>query len=237
MLVTLSAPVSVPAFGQTCPQPLRDARRLVLVTAKTMTTPAAAMQLFERASAADAWRPLGPAEPAVLGRTGMAWGYGFHQLGQDGEPRKVEGDKRTPAGLYRIGQSFGFSPSSQPGYIRLTDGAVCVDDPASLAYNTITSRAVVGHKVHAENMRSNPRYRRGLVVDYPTNAKTRAGSCIFIHVWRSAIFPTAGCVALPEARVAALQEFAAPGAVLATLPQAALSRLPDCLPQIADGKP
>ncbi len=232
-----SALATASALGQTCPEPLQSARRLVLVTAENMETSAATVQLFERASPADAWRPLGPVEPALLGRAGMAWGYGFQQLRQGGEPLKIEGDKRTPSGIYGIGSSFGFAASTQPGYIQIKDETVCVDDPVSSAYNTITSRAVVGAKVHVENMRTNTPYRRGLVVNYPTNVATRAGSCIFIHVQRSATNPTTGCVALPEARVVALQDFAEPGAVLATLPQAALSRLSGCLPQIAGGKP
>ena len=33
-------------------------------------------------------------------------------------------------------------------------------------------------------MRATLLYRRGLVVDYPTDAANKAGSCIFIHVWR-----------------------------------------------------
>lgn len=193
-------------------------------------------QSFERASPAEAWRSVGPAEPAVLGRTGMAWGLGFHQLASAGEPRKIEGDGRTPAGVYRIGKSFGFAASPRPGHIQLVPDSVCVDDPASPAYNTITSRQVVGRKVHGENMWTVQRYRRGLVVDYPTDGKSRAGSCIFIHIQRSAASPTNGCVALPEARVAALQDFAEPGAVLAVLPQAGLRALRDCLPQGADGK-
>jgi L,D-peptidoglycan transpeptidase YkuD (ErfK/YbiS/YcfS/YnhG family) len=77
-----------------------------------------------------------------------------------------------------------------------------------------------------------PMYRRGLVVDYPTDAKANAGSCIFIHVWRSPVTGTAGCVALPEARVQAVQDFSAEGAVIAILPRPALSRLGGCLPTV-----
>ena len=62
-------------------------------------------------------------------------------------------------------------------------------------------------------------YRRGLLVDYPTDAERQAGSCIFIHVWRSPTTGTAGCVAVPEPRVEALQDFSAGGAVLAILPR------------------
>lgn len=193
-------------------------------------------RIFERASPAEAWRAVAPAEPVVLGRTGMAWGLGFHPLAAAGEPRKVEGDGRTPAGIYRIGKSFGFAASPRPGYIQLAPDTVCVDDPASAAYNTITSRNIVGRKVHGEDMRKVQGYRRGIVVDYPTDGKARGGSCIFIHIQKSATSPTAGCVALPEARVTALQDFTQPGAVIAALPQSALGQLSACLPRIANGK-
>jgi len=76
-----------------------------------------------------------------------------------------------------------------------------------------------------------PMYRRGPLVDYPTDAARRAGSCIFIHVWRSPTTGTAGHVAVPEPRVEALQAFAEAGAVLAILPRAALDRLSGCLPE------
>ncbi len=75
-----------------------------------------------------------------------------------------------------------------------------------------------------------PDYRSGLVVDYPIDAKARAGSCIFIHVWLPNKTGTAGCVALSEPELIALQDFAEPGAVLAVLPRQALGRLGACLP-------
>jgi len=109
------------------------------------------------------------------------------------------------------------------------DGTVCVDDPSSANYNTTISRAQVGWKVHGENMWCVPDYRNGLFVEYPTDAKARAGSCIFIHVWLPGKTGTAGCVALPELEVVALQDFAEPGAVLAVLPRHALDRLGGCL--------
>jgi L,D-peptidoglycan transpeptidase YkuD (ErfK/YbiS/YcfS/YnhG family) len=213
---------------------LAGARRLVLITGKTMTAASGTAQLFTRVSPAEAWQPAGNPEPVMLGRAGMAWGLGFQHLASAGEPKKIEGDARTPAGVYGIGASFGFAASPRPGYRQITRDTVCVDDPASPAYNTITARNIVGRKVHGENMRKVPLYRRGLLVDYPTDAKARGGSCIFIHVRRSTTAPTAGCVALPEERVTAWQEFSEPGAVLAIAPQAALGRFAGCLPEVAD---
>jgi D-alanyl-D-alanine dipeptidase len=220
------------ANAQSCPAPLANAKRLVLVTSPTMNDVAAFMRLYERGATSESWHALGEAEPATIGRVGMAWSQFFLRLARRGEPIKIEGDKRTPAGVYSIGRSFGILASSRQNYLHVTPDTICVHDPSSPAYNTIASRARVGPRVGAENMsRVLPMYRRGLLVDYPTDARRRAGSCIFIHVWRSPTTGTAGCVAVPEPRVEALQDFAAGGAVLAVLPRGALDRLKDCLPQ------
>jgi L,D-peptidoglycan transpeptidase YkuD (ErfK/YbiS/YcfS/YnhG family) len=220
------------ARAQSCPAPLAGAKRLVLVTAPTMNDTAATLRLYERGSASEPWRALGASEPATIGKTGMGWSQFFTRLARRGEPIKVEGNKSTPAGIFPIGRSFGTLASSRANYLHVTPDTICVDDPSHPAYNTIASRSRVGPAVHAENMsRVLPMYRRGLVVDYPTDARRMAGSCIFIHVWRSPTTGTAGCVALPEPRVEALQDFAADGAVLAVLPRGALDRLPGCLPK------
>jgi L,D-peptidoglycan transpeptidase YkuD (ErfK/YbiS/YcfS/YnhG family) len=118
--------------------------------------------------------------------------------------------------------------------MRIGEGMVCVNDPASPAYNTITTRAKVGWQVHGENMWRVPDYRKGLLVDYPTDRKARAGSCIFIHLQLPGKTGTSGCVALPEPQFEALQDFAANGAVLAVLPRQALDRFKGCLPEPAN---
>jgi len=79
-------------------------------------------------------------------------------------------------------------------------------------------------------------YRRGIVINYPPNAAAKAGSCIFIHVWRRPGSGTLGCIAASESNVQALQTFAASvasrqgAAVAAILPAKTLARLRDCLP-------
>jgi L,D-peptidoglycan transpeptidase YkuD (ErfK/YbiS/YcfS/YnhG family) len=224
----LGAPAAV---AQSCPPPLAGAQRLVLVVAQTMNTAAATAALYERGSASGPWRQVQAAGPAVVGAAGMGWGFPFRALARAGEPIKREGDKRAPAGVFGIGASFGFTASTRPGYLQLRDDTVCVDAPSSPAYGTITSRKVVGPAVSGEDMRRIDLYRRGLVVDYPTDRAARAGSCIFIHVWRGEGRGTAGCVAMPEARVATLQDFAARSTAIAILPRAALDRFAGCLPE------
>lgn len=218
------------AFAQSCPTPLANARRLVLVTAETLNSKTAAVQHFTRDMPNGPWTAETAPVSALIGHNGVGWAHAFRSFAQPGEPVKVDGDKRVPAGFYKIGRPFGFGPSQRPGYMRIAEGMTCVDDPRSPDYNTITSRAKVGWQVHGENMWRVPEYRRGLLVDYPTDRAARAGSCIFIHVRRPDAKGTAGCVALPEPQIDALQDFTEGGAVLAVLPRQALARFKGCLP-------
>jgi L,D-peptidoglycan transpeptidase YkuD (ErfK/YbiS/YcfS/YnhG family) len=229
LTVILISPVS--ASAQSCPAPLAGANRLVLVTAPDMASTTATLQRFVRVNAQAPWKPDGGPVTALIGRNGMGWAHAFRDYAKDGEPMKVEGDKKAPAGFYRIGRPFGLQPARLKGYLRLAEGTVCVDDARSRAYNTITTRAAIGARVHGENMWRVPDYVRGLVVDYPTDARDRAGSCVFIHAWLPGKTGTAGCVAVRTPAVMKLQDFAQGGAVLAVLPKQALDRFKGCLPE------
>ena len=233
ILLLLILLVPLPALAQSCPAPLAGARKLVLVTALDMASANATLQRFNRPSPQAPWKADGGPVAALVGHNGMGWAHAFRAYAKDGEPIKVDGDKKAPAGFYRIGRPFGFQPSRLRDYLRLAEGTVCVDDPHARAYNTITNRAKVGNRVHGENMSRVPDYAHGLVVDYPTDAKARAGSCIFIHAWLPGKTGTAGCVAVRTPAVLKLQDFAQDGAVLAVLPKQALDRFKECLPQAA----
>ena len=101
--------------------------RLVLVTADNFTTSAAKRPVSTSAQRQAAWRALGEAEPALIGKAGMAWSYFFRKSAGKGEPIKVEGDKRVPAGFYRIGKSFGTLPPNRADYLHVTE-----ERPASM---------------------------------------------------------------------------------------------------------
>ena len=226
---------NIPTMSYPCPISQSDTVGLILVTATNMNTPIASVQLFQRETEHAPWHAVNASEPAVLGHSGMAWGADFHGIALRGEPLKTEGDMRSPGGIYRVGRSFGFAASSRPAYLQLLPRkTVCVDDSSSPAYNTITTRAAIGSNVHTEDMSGNL-YRRGLVIDYPTDAAAKSGSCIFIHVWRAAERGTSGCVGLPEPRVASLQDFSERPTAVAILPHGAMGRFADCLPEIARG--
>ena len=231
LVLAATTTATTPALGHSCPPPLDEALRLVLVTTPAMDSSKARLQLFTRNSATAPWRSVDASEPAMVGKNGLAWGFTFLGYKREGEPEKVEGDKRTPAGFFKIGASFGFADVERDGYIRVVPGeTVCVEDPASPFYNTITTRAQLGPQTKADNMADTSLFRSGLFVDYPSDRQGKRGSCIFIHVWKTPDTKTSGCVALPEPRVKALQEFSAAGAVLGVLPETAREPSAGCLP-------
>ena len=74
--VIVVAPVFFsPVLAASCPPPLAQAKRLVLVTTQSMDTALATLQLFTRRSADMPWKRVGAAEPAVVGKAGLGWGY------------------------------------------------------------------------------------------------------------------------------------------------------------------
>lgn len=230
LLVLAAVLVPLSARAQSCPAPLDRAGKLVLVVPDTWTSTTARLQRYSRRAPNAPWQPESGPVSALIGKNGVGWSPAFRQYAFPGEPVKHEGDKRAPIGFFRIGMSFGFAPSARPGYLQITKDTVCVDDVNSPAYNRIAARGVIGPRVHGESMRNVPEYVRGLLVDYPTDARRRAGSCIFIHVRKPAATGTSGCVAVAEPEVAKLQDFAQTGAVLAIVPRPALVRFRGCLP-------
>ncbi len=227
-LIAMLSPL--PALAQACPQPLASATRLVLVTTDGFNSPFAAVQRFERPAPNATWQVSGGAASGHVGRLGVGWAHAFRAYGRRGEPSKVEGDKRAPAGFFKIGRPFGFAASDRPGYMRITEGMTCVSDLGSNAYNSITTRDQIGSQVRGENMRHVPEYARGLLIDYPTDRKARAGSCIFFHLQLPGKTGTGGCIAMPEPQLEAVQDHVQGGAVVAILPRLALERFKGCLP-------
>lgn len=215
-----------------CPQEMNAARRLVVIETPSMNGPAATLETFERRDVKSPWVQSGDMRDAVVGAKGVAWGWGFQTIARGGEPLKVEGDKRTPAGVFRFGSAFGFAPQSYPGYLRLEENKhLCVDDAKSPYYSQIVPSVSAGEATSGEKMWAIEFYKRGLVVDYPTNREARAGSCIFVHIWAGADQGTSGCVAAAEDHVEDMQKLAAEGETwIAVLPHEARDRFKGCVP-------
>lgn len=223
--------VAALAAGRASPAPV--ARQLLVVTTPAWDSVSGTLRRYERSGAGAPWRAVGPPVPIVVGQTGLAWGD--DALGRRAEPHKREGDGRAPAGRFTLGTAFGFAPPAEMSrvhlpYRQLADDTECVDDSTSVHYNTLIDRSAAKRVdwASAERMRTIDLYRLGVVVRYNADPVRRArGSCIFLHIWRAAGSPTAGCTAMPADDLQAVVEWLDPSRhpMLVQLPAAEYARL------------
>lgn len=191
-----------------------DARQLIVVTTAGWNETQGTLRRFERDDASQPWRPLAPSVAVVIGRTGLAWGDESLAQAVD-QPVKREGDGRSPAGAFPLDTAFGFAPRADLSwmrlpYVALQPGSDCVDDDASVYYNTVVDRAVVPRIdwTSAERMRQIAQYRLGVIVGYnATPPRKGKGSCIFLHIWSGPTSTTAGCTALEAGALEALMRW------------------------------
>ena len=220
------------AARRTGPVPAAS-RQLVLVVTPAWDSTSGELRRFARTGAGAPWRPVGAPVPIVVGRSGLAWGA--DSLGSPGDPHKREGDGRSPAGVFPLDTAFGFAPAPAMSWVRLpymplTAGTECVDDTASVHYNSVVDRAQVARVdwSSAERMREIGAYRVGVIVGYnATPRRVGRGSCIFLHIWGGPGSSTAGCTAFPQADVEALLGWLDPARkpVIVQLPAAQYQRL------------
>ena len=212
-----------------------DAHQLVLVTTAGWNSSLGQLRTFAREG--KHWQQVGSPVPVTLGRSGVAWGIGLHPA-QAGGPRKVEGDGRSPAGVFRIGPAFGYESAARTGlrYMAMQSNHYCVDVSGSPLYNRIVDTRDVGEAAVAgstEPMRrdlhvqGDQRYRKGFVIEHNPDGTAMAGSCIFAHLWKSPTGSTAGCTAMDAASMDRLLAWlrSADDPLFVLLPDAEYARL------------
>jgi hypothetical protein len=94
------------AFGDGVPD---DCTQLILGMAPTWNSVRGELRLFERSHGGD-WTPVAGPFPVLFGKNGAAWGTGIAGQNEPGL-RKKERDGRAPAGVFEIGQVFGYDSS------------------------------------------------------------------------------------------------------------------------------
>jgi len=185
------------------PPSLLEATQLVVVTTAGWDSTTGELTRFSRNDIHSSWRRVAAGVPIVVGKTGLAWGIGFDQFTG---PRKFEGDGRSPAGVFPLDTAFGFAPpdsvrSVHLRYVQLMPTTECVDDTASVHYNTVVDRARVPRLDwnSSEHMRRVGQYKLGIIVGYNALPPVKSrGSCIFFHIWAGPRSTTVGCTALDE---------------------------------------
>jgi D-alanyl-D-alanine dipeptidase len=201
-----SAPEKNPA-AVPIPGPYRDllanAQQVIIVTTPGWNNVDGTMRRFEKQDGK--WQPVGEKFPIVVGKSGLGWDGTTEPLATAAQPVKKEGDGRSPAGVFKITELFGFEPSidAKLPYRPLTEFIECVDDGSSQSYNQIVDLKETPHPDwnSSEKMRTIDVYKIGAVVDYNSPKVPGAGSCIFLHIWKGPGHGTAGCTAMGESNV------------------------------------
>lgn len=192
--------------GQAATRELDRSLQCLVVMTEDWTSTTGVMRSFERNGATDKWKERHSALPVVVGKKGLGLGRGLVRLNLRGAPIKKEGDDRAPAGIFRLSTAFGYAPARSATwvklpYLALTKRIEGIDDPRSLYYNRLVDRSKVAKidwRSSEQMRRDDVLYKWGIVVDHNAAARPGAGSCIFLHVWKSPSSPTAGCTAMRE---------------------------------------
>jgi L,D-peptidoglycan transpeptidase YkuD (ErfK/YbiS/YcfS/YnhG family) len=196
----------------------KDAAQMVVVVTPDWNADHGTLRTYERSDGA--WHEVGTGQAVTVGRKGSAWGLGLHPDGVAG-PVKQEGDGRSPAGVFGIGEAFGYAETAGTAlpYAAMQATHYCMDVSASPLYNRIVDARTVGADAVAgstEPMRldlrtpGDQRYRLGFVIEHNPQARPGAGSCIFAHLWKAPGEATAGCTAMADSTMGRLQGWLQP---------------------------
>jgi zinc D-Ala-D-Ala dipeptidase len=197
----------------TPPVPYTKSLQSVVVTTKDWTATQGTARLFERKKAkSKKWKAVGAEFPVVVGKNGLAWGRGLNELPliMGVISMKVEGDGKSPAGIFALPSAFGSIERSdfiKLPFTKLEEWTECVDDVNSAHYNKIVSRMQVGvfdWKSSEKMLEVGEQYDLGVFVAHNFERQKSAGSCIFLHIWKDANTPTVGCTAMSRENIEAV---------------------------------
>jgi len=131
------------------------------------------------------WGPV----PAVFGKNGIAK-----------ENAKVEGDGKTPSGIFEIEGAFGYHANATTKLNYRTAGSndKWIDDVESSDYNNWVHGDTTA-KSFEKLKRDDNLYEHAFITSYNRTPVIKGkGSAIFVHVWRGPNSTTAGCVAIAK---------------------------------------
>lgn len=168
-------------------QSLDTIQQLLLVINNNDTSNMATLVALEKRN--KKWRLKFNPMVASIGRNGFAL---------PGE--KVEGDGKSPTGVFALGQLFSYENivnTSLP-FIQTIEDDIWIDDTNHKDYNKYikgNTTATSFEHLHLAGVY----YKYCMVIEYNTNPVIKGkGSAIFFHVADAYYKPTAGCVAIQE---------------------------------------
>lgn len=189
--------------------PYSESLQAVVVTTEDWKSVKGTARLFERANTKSNWKIIGKTFLVVVGKNGMAWSDGLNDLPSDTGRllMKIEGDGKSPAGIFSLSSAFGTivkNDKIKMPFTKLEEWTECVDDVNSKHYNRIVNRMQVGvfdWKSSEKMLEIQPQYDLGVFVEHNFEKQAGAGSCIFLHIWTNSESGTAGCTAMEKANM------------------------------------
>lgn len=180
--------------------------QLIVVVSSNWDSSVGTLYCFDRSSDCLQWNLYLSPTTVNLGKNGMAVGQGIHKATDLLGVQKEEGDKRSPAGIFRLGPTFGNIDyrdySKKMPFLLITDDLEWVDDVKSIYYN----QAVYSKLIHNIDWKSSEKmkqfgylYNLGIFVQHNTDPIILGkGSAIFMHIWEAPDIRTSGCIAMAE---------------------------------------
>lgn len=190
----------------------RNCKQAVVGVSNGWNSSYVTLRLYEKRNGT--WQQIGSPWKGRLGRNGLAWGSGLNRAIPSNAPQKKEGDKRAPAGIFKIGGAYGYAKSIRKNpklfYRQITTKDLWVEDQRSPHYN---KHLILDHEPRTK-WEKKAQMRQG---DYAHSLKLYIGhndailggkpvpglgSAIFFHIWRGGgSKATAGCTTMPEAKL------------------------------------
>lgn len=153
------------------------------------------------------WSLQGNMIDVTIGKKGMAKGRGIEIGNSANLVDKIEGDGKTPSGIFTIGDAFGFQPIEKIkgiklNYLPIDSFSRCIEDAESMYYNKIVQINKVNKDWDiADKMRNVELYEWGFFVNHNTPSLYNSGSCVFFHIWRGPNRYTLGCTAMSKENI------------------------------------
>ena len=187
---------------------LLNNNQVLYVQTSSITAIRGTMSVYERKNKRKAWKLI-YSFPVTVGRSGLARDPQNILMFADSIPLKHEGDGKSPAGIFSLGAVFSYRDLTnlRMPFVRVDTTDLCVDDENSAYYNTLIRADSASHDYRSfEYMKRNDSlYEYGVWVLYNSVPVVPGnGSCIFLHVWRDANSPTAGCTAISRENILSL---------------------------------
>lgn len=177
-------------------------KQVLLVSSGSWNATTGNLQRYEQNKGK--WKAVGESISVELGSKGLAWGLGLHSVPDGAKNLKYEGDKKSPAGIFRLAFAFGAtSLKLKYPYKQMSSVHRCVDDSKSISYNrVIDSKKIPKDYTTYEHMKlASGLYDYGIFVEHNVAQVPMRGSCIFLHIRKGAARPTVGCTAMDRDKI------------------------------------